>query len=448
MEKPQICFLQETKCNNSTLGTILSKAWPGCQSVAVDATGAFGGLAIAWNSQALTLSDFHASHNLIQAAFHIIDTNIHGILSNVYFPQEAREKISLLHTLEALNFNRRYPLWIIGGDFNMITKLEEKIGARNRLEQENTHFKDFIQNASLIDMHFCNGTFTWINRRAGKHQIASKLDRTTRRPFRFEEFWFTHPSFKDFVHSTWTSFSPPEGSKMFQFQQKLKHLKFHLKQWNSETFGNIFKVQHDLQKALVELQQEISTGGHTERTLEQEQHIHNQLKERRKQEEIYWKQKSRIRWLKEGERNTKFFHRTTVQRRMCNNIPFIQKPGGERVEQHEEIEKEFLNHFKQVHQEPEINRRPTIERIINNVPKLITEEHNEFLLRPIQTQEVDIAMAQLKDGKAPDPEGFTTTFFHKFWELIKMEVWQVVEESRAYYWLLPSLNSTFIALIP
>lgn len=38
--------------------------------------------------------------------------------------------------------------------------------------------------------------------------------------------------------------------------------------------------------------------------------------------------------------------------------------------------------------------------------------------------------------------------FHTFWDLIKEEVWQVVEESRFFHWLLPSLNSTFIALIP
>lgn len=65
MEKPQICFLQETKCNSSTLESILSKAWLGCQMVAVDASGASGGLAIAWNTRALTLSDFHASHHFI-----------------------------------------------------------------------------------------------------------------------------------------------------------------------------------------------------------------------------------------------------------------------------------------------------------------------------------------------------------------------------------------------
>ena len=63
-------------------------------------------------------------------------------------------------------------------------------------------------------------------------------------------------------------------------------------------------------------------------------------------------------------------------------------------------------------------------------------------------QEVDDAMSQLKEGKAPGPDGFTTTFFHTFWELLKHEVWQIVEESRNLHWLLPSLNTTFIALIP
>src|SRR5271168_395039 len=88
MEKPQMCFLQETKCNNSTLERILSKAWPGCRSVVVDALGASGGLAIAWNTQVVNLTDFHASHHLIQAVFHLLGINIHGNLSNVYFPQD------------------------------------------------------------------------------------------------------------------------------------------------------------------------------------------------------------------------------------------------------------------------------------------------------------------------------------------------------------------------
>jgi len=118
---------------------------------------------------------------------------------------------------------------------------------------------------------------------------------------------------------------------------------------------------------------------------------------------------------------------------MHNNISFIQNQEGTRVEKHEEIEEEFLQHFKQVHSKLEANRNPAIEKIIKKIPKIITEEHNELLLRPILPQEVDVAMHQLKAGKAPGPDGFLTTFYHQFWEMIKGEVWQVVEESRALH---------------
>ena len=86
MENPQMCFLQETKCNSSTLESILSKAWPGCHSVAVDTSGASRGLAIAWNTQAIELKNIHVTHHMIHATFHILGTNVHGHLTNVYFP--------------------------------------------------------------------------------------------------------------------------------------------------------------------------------------------------------------------------------------------------------------------------------------------------------------------------------------------------------------------------
>lgn len=133
---------------------------------------------------------------------------------------------------------------------------------------------------------------------------------------------------------------------------------------------------------------------------------------------------------------------------MNNNVTHIPNEEGEKVETHEDIESEILNYFKQAHQEPQIGKSQAIEKITRNIPKVITEEHNQLLLRPVDLQEVETIVRQLKEGKAPSLDGFTSKLFHNFWELIKLEVWQVVEESRTLRWMIPTMNSTFIALIP
>lgn len=115
-EKPSIFFLQETKSSNTAIEKVRNKIWAGSSALSVDASGASGGLAILWNPKTLSLNDFHATHHLIQASFHLIGTNIHGHLSNVYFLQNIQQKLDLLETISILNENRQYPLWIGGGD--------------------------------------------------------------------------------------------------------------------------------------------------------------------------------------------------------------------------------------------------------------------------------------------------------------------------------------------
>lgn len=129
-----------------------------------------------WDAHAIMLNNIHANKHFIQATFHITGTNIHGHLTNVYFPQEGLYKVDILNTLSLINVERTHLLWITGGDFNMITKLDEKRGGRNRLDKESNNLKDFIQNNWLINMPFNNELYNWNNKGAGLHQIASRLD--------------------------------------------------------------------------------------------------------------------------------------------------------------------------------------------------------------------------------------------------------------------------------
>jgi hypothetical protein len=70
----------------------------------------------------------------------------------------------------------------------------------------------------------------------------------------------------------------------------------------------------------------------------EEENLQEELEERQKQEEILWRQKSRVQWLKEGERNTKFFHRSMVHRRYINRITKLEDAQGNHIMDHAGIE--------------------------------------------------------------------------------------------------------------
>lgn len=60
------------------------------------------------------------------------------------------------------------------------------------------------------------------------------------------------------------------------------------------------------------IQQEMILHGCTDSLATEESTTQKLLEERYAQEEILWKQKSRIQWIKEGEKNTTFFHRSMI----------------------------------------------------------------------------------------------------------------------------------------
>jgi hypothetical protein len=69
-------------------------------------------------------------------------------------------------------------------------------------------------------------------------------------------------------------------------------------------------------------------------------------------------------------------------------------------------------------------------------------------MRPIMIEEVDLALHDTPEGKAPGSDDFTSDFFHHCWPMIREEVWEIIEDSRALGQVLPALNATFLTLIP
>lgn len=60
----------------------------------------------------------------------------------------------------------------------------------------------------------------------------------------------------------------------------------------------------------------------------EEKEVENRLYEMFEREEIMAKQRSRIDWLREGDRNTSFFHARASARRRTNKIKVLRRVDG------------------------------------------------------------------------------------------------------------------------
>jgi hypothetical protein len=73
------------------------------------------------------------------------------------------------------------------------------------------------------------------------------------KPFIFEKFWLSHPNFQELTRHWWSTAETQRGTKMYFFQQKLKHFKQQVRKWNKEVFGNIFQERKILEQKLENL---------------------------------------------------------------------------------------------------------------------------------------------------------------------------------------------------
>jgi hypothetical protein len=88
------------------------------------------------------------------------------------------------------------------------------------------------------------------------------------------------------------------------------------------------------------------------------------MAKRRAQEETLWRKKYRIKWLKEGERNTKVFHRSMLQHCHTNRITQLVLKRGLEIQKHVDIKKELLPYYKNLLTEIPIDHTLAIDSIL------------------------------------------------------------------------------------
>lgn len=257
------------------------------------------------------------------------------------------------------------------------------------------------------------------------------------KPFRFLNCWLTHPECLKLIKESWREASP------LPIAEKFKVVKSRLKKWNSDVFGQIDANITSLEEKIQLFDNIANRRMLCQEELDDRRLAQLDLWQWMKRKESYWAQNSRIKWLKEGDKNTKFFHTVATIRQRKKNLEHI-KVGEATLENPDDIKKEASKFFKHIFSE-EYKTRPQFNGL--NFKKLSLDQAAK-LTEPFSHEEIDEAVTSCDSSKAPEPDGFNFKFIKSVWEVIKVDIYEIVHE----FWASPKLpkgcNNTFIALIP
>jgi len=134
--------------------------------------------------------------------------------------------------------------------------------------------------------------------------------------------------------------------------------------------------------------------------------------------------------------------------RVFNRISAIRDKKGETQNTHKEIEKVLVQHFQGIARENNPDREDSIKEITRYILKLVSREDNINLNRPVSEEEVSEVLKDMQNGKAPGPDGFNVDFFKACWDIVKLDILNLVEDSRVNKTILKAINTSFISLIP
>ena len=212
------------------------------------------------------------------------------------------------------------------------------------------------------------------------------------------------------VSSAWTS--QIEGSPIFCLVRKLKGLKAALKHLNKTEFVSISERTQEARASLLQIQRRLHQLQGDENLKYQEKHALDKLLLFSRAEESFLKQKSRIRWIKEGDSNSRFFHHSVQARFNQNKIISIVLDSGERIHDPVAIHAAVVDHFG-THFSSSSNLSTPVPNLDSFINKAISPAQANALIRHVSPAEIKEAIFHMKPDKAPGPDGFFASFFQK-----------------------------------
>ncbi|XP_062020933.1 uncharacterized protein LOC133737384 [Rosa rugosa] len=297
-----------------------------------------------------------------------------------------------------------------------------------------------LVDCALIDMKFVGSRFTWANRftkerldrachtvewrdkfphsrvvtlplsRSDHNPLLVEVNSTAvlnhRAPkhFRFEEMWSQHKDCPNLIQQGWMM--PSTGDPMLQVGRKIRNTGKLLMKWHV----GVFQQRHTEMRVVQNKLEQLMSKPYDPEQFEEQKALQFWLNELLSLNETYWRQRSRVQWLKEAAVLTTHYEHI----------------------------------FKSEGYDPLASNL-----ILEAVQPRVTSQMNADLVAPYMDDEIKVALFQMHPSKSPGPDGMSPHFFfQKYWSIVHVDVCLAVRTVLETGQLPHESNFTHLVLIP
>ncbi|XP_062114014.1 uncharacterized protein LOC133825029 [Humulus lupulus] len=335
----------------------------------------------------------------------------------------------------------------------------------------------------LEDVKYSGNFFTWSNKQQGEERIFSKIDRVLanqkwldsfpnaevffqneglfdhtpailtvydvvlsgKKPFRYFRMWSSHPKSSEMVSKSWQQ--QVKGTNMYQLVTKLKRLKPIFKAINQLGFSDLHSAVIKAREHLDTCQDAMCSDPMSQEMQQQELEARNSYAKVHNAYHSFLQQKAKLTWVKDGDDNSAFFHRSIRERRAQNRVLSITNAKGVRVDDPQQIIDAFLEFYKSL-LGSKLARRKSVLATVINVGPVVSSYQSNMLLADFSFEEIKKAIFDIPGLKAPGPDGYRSYFFQENWNLVGNDVFEALTSFLHTGKLLKEINSTVLTLIP
>ncbi|XP_061336944.1 uncharacterized protein LOC133284010 [Gastrolobium bilobum] len=347
-----VLALLETKIQGAR-GDVIIRKLGFSKKFKQETVGFSGGVWILWDDRDVEVEIIKSHHQYVHTRIHYVEDKRMEVATFVYGSPRRVERLQLWEELLVIADSVVGP-WVLVGDFNSVLRQYEKVGGLDVCWRSIQDMQECLEKCRVFDVGFKGPSYTW---RRGK--LEERIDRACA-----NEAWnvawpnrviahlpFFNSDHRPILISNFQACQEVKGDKQFKFlaawTEARSEFETAASKWHQEVFNEGMRQKHRIYARIQGLDLKLEAG--PDRELEKLQRdLWKELETILLREELNWFQRSRVNWLKFGDRNSRFFHSSTIARRRRNKVLAIKNDLGEWTADTKELVETAVQYFERL----------------------------------------------------------------------------------------------------